>query len=118
MHVLYHLLEKGKHKQVCQVHIADFMHLDKGTVTRSIKKLEKNGLITRKRSAEDSREYNISLTPKADKLAQNLKKIRQKWTRILSKGFKAEEKEQAVSFLERMAENAHAFLKHEHKREK
>lgn len=42
--------------------LGDRLHLDSGTLTPLVKRLEANGLVTRRRREEDERELEISLT--------------------------------------------------------
>jgi DNA-binding MarR family transcriptional regulator len=113
--MLHHLTVEKEYKEVKQVDLSRILYLDKATVTRSIKKLEKKGFITRTRSEKDSREYLIALTDKALAFINTLKGIRKAWTGIIGKGFSAEEKKMALSMLEKMAGNAHDFL-HEYRK--
>lgn len=113
IHQIHHLIEDKKRTHVSQKHIAEAMHLDKATVTRSMKKLEKNGLVVRNRLEQDSREYNVSLTNKAQKLAEEVWSIRKRWTAVLEKGFSSEEKKTALKILDHMAANADEHLKGE-----
>ncbi|WP_416731080.1 MarR family winged helix-turn-helix transcriptional regulator [Fictibacillus sp. JL2B1089] len=46
------------------------LFLDSGTLTPMLKRMEKNGLVERKRSAEDERSVVISLTVKGDALKE------------------------------------------------
>jgi DNA-binding MarR family transcriptional regulator len=117
--LLWHMPENNE-LDVSQKTMADHLGLDKGAVTRSMKKLEKEGYIMRKRSIEDnsmrkrSKEDNrklcISLTDKAYGLKEELVEIRRRWTRILGEGFSEKEKSLAVEILEKMAGNADRYL--------
>jgi len=111
--VLHHMIHHGRHAEVSQSDVARFLHLDKATVTRSVKKLERRGYITRRRSEHDNREYRLSLTPKAVRILETLCGIRRKWARLLEHEFTPEEKRTALNLLKRMAENAHTFLSRE-----
>lgn len=108
--VLYHLIEHGGPREVSQADIARYLNLDKGTVTRSMTKLERKGYVNRERSSHDSREYCIRLTKRAQDVQEALMNIRRKWTRILEAGFTAEDKRTALRLFEEMAENADTYL--------
>lgn len=54
------------------------LHLDSGTLTPLLKRLEKHSLILRERSAEDERNLVISLTEKGELLKEKAKKIPEK----------------------------------------
>ncbi len=95
---------------VSQKTMSEHLGLNKGAVTRSMKKLEKEGYIERKRSDEDNRKFCISLTEKALELQKELHEIRKRWTRILGEGFSESEKSMAVEIMEKMAGNADRYL--------
>jgi DNA-binding MarR family transcriptional regulator len=101
-----------------QTEIAHHLHLDKGAMAKSIKKLEDHGYIKRERSEEDHREYRILITDKAHSKIHELHDIRKRWSHILSKGFSAEDKKMALHYLQKMAENAEHFFHHSHKEKK
>lgn len=44
------------------------LHLDSGTLTPLLKKLEAEKLVIRERSAEDERKLNVTITPKGKEL--------------------------------------------------
>ena len=55
--------------------LGSILHLDAGTLTPLLKKLEKEGYISRERSKEDERVTVISITDKGDKLKEKCKDI-------------------------------------------
>lgn len=110
LRALYRKLVHEGQESVNQTEAARFLHLDKGAAARAMKKLDSAGFITRQRSLEDSREYRIRLTRKAEELHDEFHGIRKRWTGILSRGFSAEERAETLHLLERMAENAEANL--------
>ena len=105
-------LHSGLHRdnEMTQTDIARLLRLDKGAMTKSIRKLEQKGYIKRRRSTEDCREYRIILTDKAHEKSHELRKIRRSWGKALGRGFMKKEKDQVLGFLQRMAENAELFL--------
>lgn len=54
------------------------LYLDSGTLTPLLKKLEEKGYIYRKRSAQDEREMNVSLTKLGQQLRQELPCVSEK----------------------------------------
>ncbi len=104
LHLIY------SHRGFTQVDIAHTLRLDKGTVTRSIKKLEHTGYIQRQRLKSDARVYNLVVTEKGLKIKDYINKTLKDWTVILSDGFNAGEKEEALNYLRRMAGNAQNYL--------
>jgi len=104
LHLIY------THRDITQVDIARMLRLDKGTVTRSIKKLERAGYIQRQRLKSDNRVYRLVVTEKGLKIKDYINKTLGGWTVILSNSFDVGEKEEAFNYLSRMAGNAQRFL--------
>lgn len=59
------------------------LHLDNGTLTPLLKKMEAEGFITRRRSTEDERKVTVYLTPKGRNLKEELKDVPLKMGRCL-----------------------------------
>ena len=55
--------------------LGEILHLDAGTLTPLLKRLEKEGYVTRKRSEEDERVTLISITEKGNELKEKCKDI-------------------------------------------
>ncbi|WET49862.1 MarR family transcriptional regulator [Chryseobacterium indologenes] len=55
--------------------IGEYLHLDNGTLTPLLKRMEKNGLVNRTRSLEDERVVLISLTREGKALQEKAKHI-------------------------------------------
>ena len=55
--------------------LGEILHLDAGTLTPLLKRLEKAGYVTRQRSREDERITNIAITPEGNKLKKKCKDI-------------------------------------------
>ncbi len=55
--------------------LGEILHLDAGTLTPLLKRLEKEGYVTRKRSAEDERITLVSITKKGNELKEKCKDI-------------------------------------------
>ena len=70
--------------------LGNILHLDAGTLTPLLKRLEKAGYVTRKRSTEDERVTIISITPEGDALKEKCRDIPMK---IASQGSALNEKD-------------------------
>lgn len=70
--VLMVLWEK---KSVNVGQLGEILRLDAGTLTPLLKRLEKAGYVTRKKSSKDERVTVISVTPEGDKLKEKCKDI-------------------------------------------
>ncbi len=55
--------------------LGEALHLDAGTLTPLLKRLEKAGYVTRERSKDDERVTVISITPEGDELKEKCKDI-------------------------------------------
>lgn len=55
--------------------LGERLHLDSGTLTPLLKRLEKGGLVSRDRSAEDERNLIVTLTDKGENLKEAAKDI-------------------------------------------
>ncbi|MBP5556081.1 MAG: MarR family transcriptional regulator [Lachnospiraceae bacterium] len=72
--------------------LGETLHLDAGTLTPLLKRLETAGYVTRERSKEDERITNIAITPEGNKLKKKCKDIPMK---LASEGMNLTEKEAA-----------------------
>lgn len=57
-------------KEVNMKSLGEALHLDSGTLTPLLKKMEAEGLVARKRSMEDERNLIVSLTEKGESLRE------------------------------------------------
>ncbi len=62
--------------------LGEALHLDAGTLTPLLKRLEKAGYVTRERSKDDERVTVISITPKGDELKEKCKDIPMKMASV------------------------------------
>lgn len=95
-----------RHNGISQKSLAEHLKLDKSSVTSQIERLEANGYITRSSNTKDSREKQLYITAKTEKIKTELVEIFSGWSDALLEGLSAEEKEQAFQILERIKENA------------
>ena len=63
--------------------IGSRLHLDSGTLTPVLKRLESVGLVTRARRAQDEREVEISLTPEGRRMRERALPVRREIVRQL-----------------------------------
>lgn len=87
---------------ISQKDLAEKLKKDKTTIAKAIKRMEKAEYIERRKDEIDKRVYKLYLTPKGEeaypKVVEYLGEIEAK----LNKAFTQEEKEQFLSFLERI----------------
>ena len=69
------LMVLWEHETVNGGQLGKILHLDAGTLTPLLKRLEKEGYVTRARSEEDERVTVISITPEGNALKEKCKDI-------------------------------------------
>jgi DNA-binding MarR family transcriptional regulator len=62
-------------KELPVMELANLLHLDSGTMSPLLKRMEKEGFITRIRSKEDERKVLVTLTPAGKKLKEKAIKV-------------------------------------------
>lgn len=94
--VLIYLL---KHESACQDEMATQYKIDKGSIARSVRKLEELELIYKEIDPDNRRKYILHLTDSGKELAKKIWEIDEKWENIFySKiNLTKEEIEQVVS---------------------
>lgn len=68
-----------KNKYTCQDELANFYKINKGSIARSIRKLEIKGLVARQINKENRRKHIISLTKSGAEIAQKILEIDKTW---------------------------------------
>jgi DNA-binding MarR family transcriptional regulator len=94
------------HDGITQQKLAEHLHVDKATTTRTITKLIELDYVRREHDPEDKRAYRLFVTEKARKTAPEIHNVLHSWTAILSEGLTDEEKETALGLLRHMRDNA------------
>ena len=106
----YILMYLMGHKEQNQESIAKFFMLDKGSVARSLQKLESKGFISRKINDENQREKVITLTEKALSLQVVLNELLVEWRRAMYEGLTDEEILAFEKMTEKVADNITKIL--------
>ena len=99
-----YIIYLDKHPGSSQDAIATHYVLDKCTVARSAKLLEKLGYITRRINSEDRRQYDLELTEKGRELLKVIRQCQNKWGSRFSGVLTEQEQETVISLLERLIE--------------
>lgn len=99
--------------RMCQENIAKRVVLDKGTVARSVARLEERGLVERAVPDQCRREKVVSLTREGGRAWQAMEEILQEWNRICYQGFSPEERAEYDAFLTRITQNVVQFKREE-----
>ncbi len=69
------LMALWEHESLNVGQLGSILHLDAGTLTPLLKRLEKMGYVTRQRSREDERITIISITPEGDAIKERCRDI-------------------------------------------
>jgi DNA-binding MarR family transcriptional regulator len=96
---------------VRQEDLACGLRIDKGSIAKSIKKLEDAGYVERKTDSGDKRAYKVSLTQKAVDLMPKVKEAIGIWEDRLTADFTEEEKAMMTHLLSKMAVKAYELTK-------
>ncbi len=95
-----------RHPGITQETMARYFHLDKGTIARTVKKMEDAGYISRNVDPANRRAFCLSLTTKGSRLAPEILAIDQEWEQVICKDLSEEEKEQMLALLKHVAESS------------
>ncbi len=106
----YILMYLMGHSDANQDAIAKFFMLDKGSVARSLQKLESKGFITRRVNDENQREKMITLTEKALSLRTVLSELLVDWSGAMYDGLTDEEIAAFEKTVEKVADNITKIL--------
>lgn len=99
---LYYL---GKKEYINQKELADLMKIKESTVARLIDRMEREGLVQRKRKEEDRRAFRLLLTEKGLTYRKELLPEGELFNDIVSKGISEEEMQAFMMVLKKMREN-------------
>jgi DNA-binding MarR family transcriptional regulator len=102
-------------EQQTQKQLANYLNLDKSSITSQLQILERNAYISRTTSKRDARMQVISITDKTKDILEPLKQVRSSWTTTLLDGFSEKERSDIFNYLERMRDNAKNKLSQIHK---
>ena len=91
--------------RVSQKKLADYLNITPAAVAVTLKKLEKNGLVTKTISDEDNRFNNVTITEKGKKIVKESQKVFQNTDDVMFKDFTEEEILQLEGFMDRIQKN-------------
>lgn len=94
----------GANPGISQVELARVISTDRATMMALINRLERAGLVERRRSQTKGRRQEIALTPHGAETLERAKQIIKAHERRLTANFSAKEKEAVLSFLKRLHE--------------
>lgn len=106
-----YLMTLSRHPGSSQDFLAEHFDVDKSNVARIARRLEDRDYITRTPLPEDRRQYALYLTEKGEALLPDIRRLLSEWSAIVTDGMNDDERQQAVSLLQRMMDNAAAARK-------
>lgn len=101
-----------EHGIMVQNQFCDLLDMSKGTVAKSLAKLEALGYVHRSDNNTDGRSVDVCPTQKALDLYPMLRNIGDHWTKQLSKGLTANEQTALFQLLEQSTHNACSYFEH------
>jgi DNA-binding MarR family transcriptional regulator len=96
---------------LAQSELAERVHVRPATATRGLRRMERTGLIERRRDPEDARVVRVYLTEGGRALRGDLEATWQRFDEITFAGLRAEEMEALTSYLQRILANLEALDK-------
>lgn len=111
------LMNLSKNPDYSQCQLAKCLEVSPAAVTVSMKKLEKQGLVTKHMSKEDNRYNHVELTASGKEIVKQSIQIFDEIENAAALGFTEEEKEQFRSYLERIRENLKVYYEKEGQKE-
>jgi DNA-binding MarR family transcriptional regulator len=91
---------------ISQDECSKHLEVDKTTIARAIRKLENQGVITRKKDDQDHRVNRLSLTEKGIQIQNKLRHVSDEWQSLLLHNFEEDEKKELERLFKKLAENA------------
>lgn len=97
-------------QNVMQDTLARHFHIDKGSIARSVKKLEDAGFIRRIIDPDNRRAVRLFLTEKGEQVAPEIMRIDQDWQDQAYASLSEDERVQFTALISRMAKNSIAGI--------
>lgn len=95
----------NRDQEVCQKDIEEAFYIRRSTASRLLKRLEAEGFIVRQSVSRDARLKQVSTTPKADALFQEINKRISHVEQTLTRGLSQQEIEQFLATVEKLKQN-------------
>ena len=105
--LLFHL---GRSGPCHQSDLVKALQIDASTVTKTLRRMENCGLVSRKSCPDDSRATRVSLTPAGNALLAEVDRVWTEFEAVTTEGLDAAEQSQATALLARMETNLEHWL--------
>jgi len=103
------VLQLRRGGELSQAELQQRLRVDGAAVTRQVKQLEEEGLVTRRADPEDNRFTLVALTPAGQRLADELLRERDRFDALVTAGLSDEQIAVVRQCLRRLRENARAL---------
>jgi DNA-binding MarR family transcriptional regulator len=94
---------------ISQEELSDYLKIDKGSIAKSIKKLEDEAYVNRSIVADDKRTYKVSLTQKGLNIIPIVQEAINCWEVMITSGLSESDKQIVDELLYKMAKKAYGF---------
>ena len=92
-------------------HLANMLNVDRTTTARSIKKLEQNGLITKKQDSNNKKVKHLFITQEGQKLAKKIEKENTYSNELVLTGLNENQRKELAALLQQVEDNASENLR-------
>lgn len=108
--VLMYLIGHGPSSQM---QVANGLKVDKGSIAKTIAKMEEKGFVSTKVNEKNRREKTISLAPGSSTTVDLMSEVLRDWEEGINEGIDPEDRETFVCVLKRMVANSSAMIEEE-----
>lgn len=95
----------NRDQEICQKDIEEAFYIRRSTASRLLKRLEADGYIVRRSVSRDARLKQVTTTPKADALLQEIVKRISQVEQSLTRGLSQQELDQFLTTVEKLKRN-------------
>lgn len=104
------LMFLSKNNKVNQETIAKHLMIDKGSIAKTVSKLEEKGYIVRETNKDNQREKLIQLSEKGENIIEYMKAALRKWNDTILKGISPEQEKQLEGLIGIISQNASDYI--------
>lgn len=108
--VLMYLIGHGPSSQM---QVANGLKVDKGSIAKTIAKMEEKGFVSTKVNEKNRREKTISLAPGSSTTVDLMSEVLRDWEEGINEGIDPEDRKTFVCVLKRMVANSSAMIEEE-----
>lgn len=100
------IMKLSYNEGITQDDMANYFHIDKGTVARALRKLEDNEFVYREIDPLNRRRYLIYLTNKGKEIVPQIKSIDKEWEKLVCSKFSHDENGRLLEILQKLMINS------------